>query len=70
MCLRVLIDAPDGTCLEGTVPYGTDFDQRFRLTDDDGQHWWINGWLCSVEILNDHSLCKLLPLGFGGVDAV
>lgn len=37
--------------IEGTVPEGTDFDDRFIVTTDEGERFVVNGWNCTIKVV-------------------
>src|SRR5579859_2806010 len=50
---RIYVECPDGD-LEGFVDLNDDLDGRFKLIDDDGEVWSVNGWTCHIEIIEDY----------------
>ncbi len=53
MMLRLYVESPEGD-LEGFADECQDLDGRFKLTDDEGETWYTNGWCCHVEIVENY----------------
>lgn len=60
--VRVLVISPAGD-LEGYADACQDFDGRFVLTTDEGDRFWVTGWACDVEIIEEgENTCLSTPL--------